>query len=262
MRSGPHEPAPPAGRRDRPAGRCQYIDVERTATTPERFLGALTAASPFVDAGPAPRADLARARRSTRSLAFFTGARRADERAGHVPARRGARVPHVRELPGPAPRAARTAGGPRGVAQPLRADVALRRRAPSARWPAPRRSSPSCRCRRCPPTELSQMLADAVGAGAPPAPGDAATGVDGARSAGRAPSPTAGRPTRAPSPTRWPRARPAPRPGPDGRARGAARAAARACGRCARSATSCACTARAATARSRRSSRSSRRRSR
>ena len=35
---------------------AQYVNVERTATTPERFLAALTASSPFVDAGQAPRA--------------------------------------------------------------------------------------------------------------------------------------------------------------------------------------------------------------
>jgi hypothetical protein len=32
-------------------GACQYIDVERTATTPERFLRAIVACSPFVAAG-------------------------------------------------------------------------------------------------------------------------------------------------------------------------------------------------------------------
>ena len=55
----------------------QYVNVERTATTPERFLAALTAASPFVDAGPAPRVTSPR-QAFDAVLAFFTGARRAD----------------------------------------------------------------------------------------------------------------------------------------------------------------------------------------
>ena len=31
---------------------CQYIDIERTATTPERFLTAITASTPFRSAPP------------------------------------------------------------------------------------------------------------------------------------------------------------------------------------------------------------------
>jgi hypothetical protein len=51
----------------------QYIDVERTATTPERFLNAIAAAAPFpaVDAGAAPGARAA----FDRTLAFVTKAR-------------------------------------------------------------------------------------------------------------------------------------------------------------------------------------------
>src|SRR4051794_31474267 len=60
----------------------QQIDVERTATTPERFLQALTAVSPFPAAGPAPAAGaraafdatlgfLARARTSGNEPATF-----------------------------------------------------------------------------------------------------------------------------------------------------------------------------------------------
>ncbi len=57
---------------------AQYVNVERTATTPERFLAALTVSSPFVDAGQAPRARSPRQAFDT-VLAYFTGARRADE---------------------------------------------------------------------------------------------------------------------------------------------------------------------------------------
>ena len=55
----------------------QYVNVERTATTPERFLAALTASSPFVDAGPAPPVTSPR-QAFDAVLAFFTIARRAD----------------------------------------------------------------------------------------------------------------------------------------------------------------------------------------
>ncbi len=57
----------------------QYVNVERTATTPERFLAALTGASPFVDAGPAPRVTSPR-QAFDAALAFFAGAHRADNR--------------------------------------------------------------------------------------------------------------------------------------------------------------------------------------
>src|SRR5205809_7359766 len=51
---------------------CQYIDVERTATTPERFLRAIAAPSPF----PVSDAATASARVAFEStLAFFTRAR-------------------------------------------------------------------------------------------------------------------------------------------------------------------------------------------
>ncbi len=64
-------------KRSAPQG-AQYINVERTATTPERFLAALTASSPFVDAGQAPRVVSPREAFDA-VLAFFAGARRADE---------------------------------------------------------------------------------------------------------------------------------------------------------------------------------------
>ncbi|MGE5246160.1 MAG: hypothetical protein ACM3SQ_18190 [Betaproteobacteria bacterium] len=53
-------------------GMAQYIDVERTATTPERFLGAVLSTSPFPATEPAPQG--ARAAFEA-ALAFFTGVR-------------------------------------------------------------------------------------------------------------------------------------------------------------------------------------------
>lgn len=52
---------------------CQYIDVERTATTPERFLAAIAATTPFRSA-PAPQANGTRVAFEA-SLAFLDGAR-------------------------------------------------------------------------------------------------------------------------------------------------------------------------------------------
>jgi hypothetical protein len=57
---------------------CQYVNVERTATTPERFLAALTTASPFLDTRPAPEAMTPR-QAFDAVLAFFAGARRPDD---------------------------------------------------------------------------------------------------------------------------------------------------------------------------------------
>ena len=52
---------------------CQYIDIERTATTPERFLTAITASTPFRSA-PLPQAEDPEARRRLRELsADLTG---------------------------------------------------------------------------------------------------------------------------------------------------------------------------------------------
>ena len=62
LRQRPDHPAAAAARSRRAHGTTQYIDVERTATTPERFLRAVTAASPFAGGdAPAP----GRARPST-----------------------------------------------------------------------------------------------------------------------------------------------------------------------------------------------------
>jgi hypothetical protein len=55
----------------------QYLNVERTATTPERFLQALVTGSPFIEARPAP-SRLSPREAFDAALAFFSGARRAD----------------------------------------------------------------------------------------------------------------------------------------------------------------------------------------
>jgi hypothetical protein len=52
---------------------CQYLDIERTATTPERFLGAITATTPFRSAPPA-QASATRGAFDA-ALAFLDGAR-------------------------------------------------------------------------------------------------------------------------------------------------------------------------------------------
>lgn len=53
---------------------CQYIDVERAASTPERFYAAITAASPFAPPCPAPPPNAREA--FDRTLAFLSGASR------------------------------------------------------------------------------------------------------------------------------------------------------------------------------------------
>ena len=110
---------------------CQYIDVERAASTPERFLHAVVASTPFAwrrrDRRAAHRA------RGLRPHAGVFDPRARDRRSpGHVPARRSARAAHVRELPRPASRPARAAAGARRERQPLRAHLALRRARASA----------------------------------------------------------------------------------------------------------------------------------
>lgn len=64
--------------RDFGPSESQYINVERTATTPERFLTALTARSPFLEARPTPQAMTPR-EAFDGVLAFFAGARRVDQ---------------------------------------------------------------------------------------------------------------------------------------------------------------------------------------
>ena len=57
-------------------GQCQYIDVERAASTPERFHQAVSAASPFAMSGSAPQEPAASARAAfDRTLALITRAR-------------------------------------------------------------------------------------------------------------------------------------------------------------------------------------------
>lgn len=58
-------------------GACQYINVERTATTPERFLKALTAVSPFAEAREVRRPSSPREAFDA-VLGFFSSARRED----------------------------------------------------------------------------------------------------------------------------------------------------------------------------------------
>ena len=83
---------------------AQFIDVERTATTPERFHQAVGVASPFPGLeAPHPGARAA----FDATLAFFRPRPHAERRAGHLPARRVPRAAHLRELPRPAPGAAR-----------------------------------------------------------------------------------------------------------------------------------------------------------
>ena len=56
---------------------CQYVNVERTATTPERFLKALTEGSPFKDSCEVRRPSSPREAFDA-VLGFFSSARRAD----------------------------------------------------------------------------------------------------------------------------------------------------------------------------------------
>jgi hypothetical protein len=60
-----------------PAGTCQYVNVERTATTPERFLKALTAASPFPESRAVSRPSSPREAFDA-VLGFLSSARCAD----------------------------------------------------------------------------------------------------------------------------------------------------------------------------------------
>ncbi len=64
-------------RDDLGAGACQYLNVERTATTPERFLDAVTSASPFTMASETPRPSTPREAFDA-VLAFLADARGAD----------------------------------------------------------------------------------------------------------------------------------------------------------------------------------------
>ena len=234
---------------------AQYIDVERTATTPERFLRAVAAT--VAVSGQRRRAGRRARAPSTRRSRSSRRARTGGRRAGDVPARRISRAAHVRKLSGPAPRAARVRRRPGGERQPVRPDQPVRgahaaaaarpvgalrshSRAAAygrrhARHPGARRPLPASRT-------TAEFVARTVQALA-----------DGRPAYVRAARRRAGRDARA-----------RPRPGgldrrSDQRARGAARAGRPARAAVRASATSSGCTARAATARSRRSSKSSRR---
>ena len=151
LRLGPHQPAAAAARRVRPATTASTSTSSGRRRRPSGSSGADRRLARSSRRRPTPRVAVAArgVRRHARVL------RRRPPRGpgtGHVPARRGARVPHVRELPRAAPRAARTARGDRLVAQPLRADVALRhadRARAGQRVAAVRRRADR---RRCPTT--------------------------------------------------------------------------------------------------------------
>ncbi len=156
---------------------AQYVNVERTATTPERFLTALTASSPFVDAGQAPRV-LSPRQAFDAVLAYFTGAHRADERPVTLLLDEVLEFRTFESFPGlrrslPELLAVIAASPNRFVLTsryPTRTERALAAASPQyfvVSMPA------------LPPTELSQMLADATGAGTPTSAGDAGSDLDG-----------------------------------------------------------------------------------
>jgi hypothetical protein len=76
---------------------CQYIDVERAASTPERFFAAVSTASPFTrpGAGATPQT----AREAFDYTLSYLGERTGTRPPRDLPARRGARAPDLRELP-------------------------------------------------------------------------------------------------------------------------------------------------------------------
>ena len=85
--------AAPAGRRalqrlrdGLPAGSCQYIDVERVMSSPEQFLGRVTADSPLHWKAPA-HAPAGPREAYEHALAYFAGATSAGRRPGDIPAR-------------------------------------------------------------------------------------------------------------------------------------------------------------------------------
>ena len=80
---------------------AQYVDVERIATTPERFLKSLRESSPFPVQSPhvAGNGEHGPRESFTAALAFLSPGARHDRRTGHLPARRVPRAAHLRELP-------------------------------------------------------------------------------------------------------------------------------------------------------------------
>ena len=104
---------------------CQHVDLERAATTPERFYQAHHRRVAIQGCRRVPSRRL-RATRSTRTLAFLDQSRsRRRPRARDVSARRGARAAHVRELSRAAHGAARVAENAHDQLEPLRSDDAL-----------------------------------------------------------------------------------------------------------------------------------------
>ena len=77
LRQRPHDAAAASCASASGAQAAQYIDVERTATTPERFLRAVTSVSPFPVADTSAAEPPARAARSTRRSRSSTRARTA-----------------------------------------------------------------------------------------------------------------------------------------------------------------------------------------
>ena len=143
LRQRPDDAAAAAARTDRPHARRSTS----TSSAPRRRPSASCARSPrrrrsrSADAS-APSAGARAAFDAT--LAFFAARARPRQRAGDVPPRRVPRAADVRELPRPAPRAARLRRRPAAERQPLRPDQPLRRAhaAPAARSVGALRSHP------------------------------------------------------------------------------------------------------------------------
>ena len=130
LRHRPHHAAARAGRSPGPRRSASTSTSSAPRARPSASQQAVTASSPFTvtaRARPRRRSGHVRARRLRSHARRSSTARARRRRARDVPARRSARAAHVRELPRPAPRAARAAAGAGGERQPLRADQPLRR---------------------------------------------------------------------------------------------------------------------------------------
>ena len=102
----------------------QYVNVERTATTPERFLAALTGTSPFLDIRSAAVA-LNPRQAFDAVLAFLAGAHGTEHGPATFLLDEALEFRTFESFPGLAPRDARTAGRRRLVAEPFRPHVPL-----------------------------------------------------------------------------------------------------------------------------------------
>ena len=129
---------------------CQYIDVERVATTPERFFASIREyVAAAVRRTPRPRpARSRRARGVRRDARVPRHGARARRRAGDVPARRVPRAADVRELSRAAHGAARFHRRAGDERQPLRPDDPLPRARAAAAARRAERSSRSSTSRR------------------------------------------------------------------------------------------------------------------